>query len=133
MPRPALAALALLLMLPAGCGLPVHGAPPIDALLAGRTVIYGPPGGTKATNAWQVWNADGTTTYQGHGMFGGRRDGEWWVQGGRYCERLGQATVATCWRVTPGSNGTSVKFWEIPDDLIDYALFHRELYGELQP
>ncbi len=100
--------------------------------LAGRSVIYGDPGATRADAMWQEWSKDGTTRTDGPSIFHAKT-GRWKMERGTYCEIFGVSTEWTCWRITTSDGGQRVRFWEIPGDLGDMVLFHKDMEGSFEP
>lgn len=124
-------ALLLLPLLLAACVGNISGAP-AERALAGRTVVFGPEGATKDDTFWQEWRADGTTRTGGPSVFHDKT-GRWKTDGsGRYCEIFGVSTEWTCWRVTLGP-GDQVRFWEIPGEVADLLIFHKDMTGHFLP
>ncbi len=128
--RPSYRLLPLLLLLAACVG--NAGAARIPDLLSGRTVIFGPEGSTRDDTFWQSWSADGRTQTGGPGLFH-EKTGRWQVQDGRYCEIFGVSTEWSCWRITLTEGGQHIRFWEIPGDVGDLILFHKDMEGFFAP
>ncbi len=122
-----LALLSLLLCL-AGCVGNLSGPRGIAETLAGRTVVFGPPGAGRGDALWQEWRADGSTVTGGPSVWH-EKAGRWRVVDGTYCELFGRAARWTCWRITLSDEGRTIRFWEIPGDLGGLVVFHRDLEG----
>jgi len=120
----------LLVALPwlTGCVGNTSGEARLTSALAGRSVTYAPPPATRADAMWQEWSADGTTVTGGPSFLQHKR-GRWTAEGGRYCEIFGVSTEWTCWRITIANGGRSARFWEIPSDIGDLLVFHRDMTG----
>ena len=108
------------------------GAARIPDLLSGRTVIFGPEGATRDDTFWQSWSADGRTETGGPGLFAAKT-GRWQVRDGRYCEMFGVSTEWSCWRITLSDAGRHIRFWEIPGDVGDLLIFHKDMAGFFAP
>jgi hypothetical protein len=115
----------------AACVGNVSGAP-VERMLAGRTVIFGEAGSTKDDSFWQDWSADGTTRTGGPSVFHDKT-GRWKVENGTYCEMFGASTEWTCWRITLSDHGRQIRFWEIPGDVGDLLIFHKDMEGFFAP
>ena len=105
-----------------------YGERGVSQALVGKTVIYGDKGNTRDTALWQEWSADGTTR-TGSPSRWNNKEGRWTAEGGRYCEVFGASTEWTCYRITLSAGGQAIRFWEIPDDVADLIIFHRDLSG----
>ncbi|MBE2277120.1 MAG: hypothetical protein IAE87_12610, partial [Rhodobacteraceae bacterium] len=120
-------ALVLPLVL-AACVGNLHGATGIAETLAGRVVVYGPPGTGRDEAMWQDWQADGRTRTGGPSVWQSKT-GRWTVVNGTYCEIFGASSDWTCWRITLLQGGRAVRFWEVVEEPADLLIFHRDMTG----